>query len=89
MLIKARKVGNSLTLTIPSSFVETMKLQDGQELEADYNAYSNTLSYRVHRVQKINWDDFISQDTQDIRDGMTPEDYVRKLRDFDREEIVL
>ena len=88
MLVKVRKVGNSLTLTIPSSFVDTMKLQDGQELEADYNAYSKTISYRVHRVHKINWEEFISQDKDDIRDEMSPEDYVRKLRDFDREEVV-
>ena len=32
--------------------------------------------------------EFISADKEDIRDGMTPEDYVRSLRDYDREEVV-
>ena len=88
MLVKVRKVENSFALTIPSSFVEIMKLQDGQELEVDYNVYNKTLSCRLQIAHEINWDDFTSQDDEDIRDGMTPEDYVRKLRDFDREEIV-
>lgn len=88
MLVKARKVGNSFALTIPSTFVNTMNLADGQEMLVDYDAYSRTLSYRPNRVCEINWDEFVSQDKDDIRDGMSPEDYIRSLRDFDREEIV-
>ncbi|MBQ7220811.1 MAG: hypothetical protein IJS28_07520 [Synergistaceae bacterium] len=88
MLIKARKVGNSFALTIPSSIVETMDLADGQEMLVDYNPYSRTLSYRLNRVSEINWGEFVSKDGEDIRDGMSPEDYVRSLRDNDREEIV-
>ena len=88
MFVKARKVGNSFALTIPASIVETMKIQDGLELKVDYNPYSGTLSYQPERVREINWDEFISADKEDIRDGMTPEDYVRSLRDYDREEVV-
>ena len=88
MFVKARKVGNSFALTIPASIVEAMKIQDGLELKVDYNPYSGTLSYQPERVREINWDEFISADTEDIRDGMTPEDYVRSLRDYDREEVV-
>ena len=32
----------------------------------------------------IDWDEFVSQDKEDIRDGMSPEDYIRSLRNFDR-----
>ena len=88
MLLKARKVGNSFALTIPSSFVESMDLFDGQEMLVDYNPYSRTLSYRPSKVCEINWGEFVSQDGEDIRDGMSPEDYVRSLRDNDREEVV-
>ena len=88
MLVKARKVGNSLALTIPASFVGTMNLYDGQEMEVDYNPYSRTLSYQPNRIREINWKEFISNDKEDIRDRMSPEDYVRSLRDYDREEIV-
>lgn len=88
MLVKARKIGNSFALTIPSSFVQTMNLYDGQEMLVDYNFYSQTLSYRPNKVCEINWEEFVSQDKDDIRDGMSPEDYVRNLRDLDREEII-
>ena len=88
MLVKARKVGNSFALTIPSTVVESMNLADGQEMLVDYNAYSRTLSYRINKVSEINWEEFTSQDEEDIRDGLSPEEYVKKLRDFDREEIV-
>ena len=74
--------------TVPASIVENMKIQDGLELKVDYNPYSGTLSYQPERVREINWDEFISADMEDIRDGMTPEDYVRSLRDYDREEVV-
>ncbi len=89
MFVKARKVGNSFALTVPASIVETMKIQDGLELKVDYNPYSGTLSYQPERVREINWNEFISADIEeDIRDGMNPEDYVRSLRDYDREEVV-
>ena len=64
MLVKARKVGNSFALTIPSPFVETMNLSDGQEMLVDYNAYSQTLSYRPHKVCEINWGEFVSKDNR-------------------------
>ena len=89
MLVKTRKVGNSFALTIPASLAEAMILDDGQEMEVDYNPYSRTLSYHPQRIREINWDEFVSQDKEDIRDGMKPEEYVRALRDFDREEIIL
>ncbi len=89
MLVKTRKVGNSFALTIPASLAEAMRLDDGQEMEVDYNPYSETLSYHPQRISEINWDEFVSQDKEDIRDGMKPEEYVRALRDFDREEIIL
>lgn len=41
------------------------------------------------RIKEINWDEFVSHNNEDIRDGMKPEDYVRALRKFDRGEIIL
>ena len=37
-----------------------------------------------HGKDVIHWSEFASQDVEDIRDGMSPEDYVRSLRDLDR-----
>ena len=88
MLVKARKVENSFALTIPAPIVEDMKLYDGLEMKVDYNPYSGILSYKPDRVREIDWEEFISKDKVDIRDGMLPEDYVRSLRDYDREEII-
>ena len=87
MIVKARKIGNSFALTIPSAVVKTMDLSDGQEMFVDCNAYSRTLSYRLNKVCNINWEEFTSQDKEDIRDGLSPEDDVRNLRDVDRVEL--
>ena len=89
MLVKARKVGNSFALTIPAPIVETMNVYDGLEMKVDYNPYNGVLSYQSDSVRKINWEEFISKDTVEIRDNLTPENYVRRLRDYDREEIIL
>lgn len=55
----------------------------------DYNSCSQTMSYRPNKVCAINWEEFVSQDKDDIRDGMSPEDYVRNLRDLDRQKVIL
>ena len=89
MLVKARKVGNSFALTIPASIVETMNVYDGLEMKVDYNPYNGILTYQPDSIREINWEEFILEDSADIRDGLTPEEYVRRLRDYDREEIVL
>ena len=89
VLVKARKVGNSFALTIPASIVETMNVYDGLEMKVDYNPYNGVLSYQPDSVRKINWEEFIPNNSVDIRDDLTPEDYVRRLRDYDREEIIL
>ena len=39
--------------------------------------------YLYEHGKLIRWDDFASHDTEDIRDGLSPEDYVRNLRDLD------
>ena len=85
MLVKTRRVGNSFALTIPASIVENMKIYDGLEMKVEYNPYSGILSYKPDCVREINWKEFTSENKADIRDGMTPEDYVRSLRDYDRE----
>lgn len=66
-----------------------MRLNNGQEMEVDCNPYSETLSYRPQRIKEINWSEFLSYDNEDIRDDTKNEDYVRALRDFDRDEISL
>ena len=89
VLVKARKVGNSFALTIPAPIVETMKVYDGLEMKVDYNPYNGVLSYQPDSVLKINWEEFNPNNGVDIRDDLIPEDYVRRLRDYDREENIL
>lgn len=86
MLVKARKVGNSFALTIPATIVETMNVYDGQEMKVDYNPYNGMLTYQPDSIREINWEEFVPKDRIDIRDGLTPEEYVRRLRDYDRGE---
>ena len=57
-------------------------------MKADHNSFNVILSRKPDRIYKINWENFTAEDITDIRDGMTPEDYVRSLRDYEREEII-
>ena len=50
------------------------------------NPYNGNLSYQSDSVCKINWKEFIPVE---IRDNLTPEDYVRRQRDYDREENII
>ena len=83
MSVKIRKVGNSYTVTIPAGIVNDLRLYDGQELEV--NANGQTLEYIIpnSRPTVISWDDYATQSS--IRDGLSPDDYVRSLRDDDRQ----
>ena len=58
-------------------------------MKADHHPFNVILSRKPDRIYKINWENFTAENITDIRDGMTPEDYVRSLRDYDREEIIL
>jgi antitoxin component of MazEF toxin-antitoxin module len=83
MSVKVRRVGNSFTVTIPAGFVESLNLYDGQELEV--SASEQTLEYKPLKAlpKTIKWEDY-EPISGNLRDGMTPDEYVRSLRDNDR-----
>ena len=58
-------------------------------MKAEHNLFNVILSRKPDRIYKIDWKNFTADDITDIRDGMSPEDYIRSLRDYDREEIIL
>ena len=84
MSVKVRKVGNSLTVTIPAGFVEALNIYDGQELEVKVS--EQAIEYKPLKTMPstISWDDY-APTTNNLRDGMNPDEYVRSLRDYDRE----
>ena len=84
--VKVRKVGNSYTVTVPAAAVEELRLSDGQELEVVVS--KQKLEYRPVRSApfEIDWSKYQTLDA-DIRDGMSPEEYVRSLRDYDRDDL--
>ena len=86
--VKIRKVGNSYTLTVPAHAVDALQLHDGQEMKVEMSRQA--LTYRIFQPvsSTISWDEFASSGAN-IRDGMSPDDYVRSLRDGDREEVLL
>lgn len=83
MSVKVRKVGNSLTLSIPAQVAQDLKLYDGQELEV--NTSFGTLMYVVpqYSAKTIDWNKYRTTDA-DVRDGLTADEYVRRLREDDR-----
>ena len=84
MAVKIRKVGNSYVLTIPPDVMFALDLHDGQEMEV--TARSNALEYRALKpnVKTVDWEKYETRD-RDLRDGLSPDEYVRKLRENDRE----
>lgn len=58
-------------------FADTVAWNDEIDIAPEY-------LYEHGKPCGINWDEFTSQDTEDIRDGLSPEDYVRSLRDDER-----
>ena len=54
----------------------------------EVNTMGNSFVYEIakKRVSTINWESFESDG--DIRDGLSPDDYVKSLREADREELL-
>ena len=83
MTVKVRKVGNSYTLTIPSEAVRRHKITEGQELDVIIGDYVIEYHIKQSIPSGIEWEKYQHLDS-DIRDGATPDEYVRGLRDNDR-----
>ena len=88
MITKIRKVGNSFVVTIPSECMESLNLRDGQEMEV--NTQDNILGYIPLETKKpdIDWNKYSFNKPIDLRDGLEPTEYVRSLRDNDREILL-
>ena len=87
MSVKIRKVGNSFAVTIPTHIVNQLRLRHGQSLEVRSSAHG--WEYRLPHTHSghIAWEEYETLDA-DVRDGLSPEEYVRNMREQDRDEIV-
>ena len=87
MSVKIRKVGNSFAVTIPTHIVSQLRLRHGQSLEVRPSAHG--WEYRLPHTYSgsVAWEEYESLDA-DVRDGLSPEEYVRSMREQDRDEIV-
>ena len=83
MKVKVRKVGNSMVLTVPNTVAEEMALYEGQEFEV--SSFSAGLTYTpVRNTRKVKWSKYNSLKGLNITDGIDPTEYVRKMRDKER-----
>lgn len=87
MRVKVRKTGNSYSVTVPKEVVKALNIREGQEM--DVSTSFNIFSYSLVRPipKEIDWSLYVTKDAVDVRDGMTPDEYIRSLRDYDREDI--
>ena len=87
MSVKIRKVGNSFAVTIPTHIVRQLHLRHGQSL--DVRPSSRGWEYQLPHdyVGRTDWKEYETLDA-DVRDGLSPEEYIRKMRDQDRDEIL-
>ena len=83
MSVKVRKVGNSMVLTVPSYVAESLGVYEGQEYSVDVVRGGIEYSPVETPVRNIDWNKYDKRG-RNLRDGMTPEEYVRRLRDDDR-----
>ena len=84
MSVKVRKVGNSYTVSIPAGVVKQLDIFDGQIM--DVVMTSKGFEYRIAEPvpSGIDWASY-QYDGAPLRDGMDPDEYVRSLRNDDRE----
>ena len=84
MKVKIRKVGNSMVLTVPNTVAEEMALYEGQEFEV--SSFSTGLTYTpVRNMRKVKWSKYSGLKGLNITEGIDPADYVRKMRDKERD----
>ena len=82
MKVKARKVGNSIVLTVPNEVAEELAIYNGREFEVE--SRMGILEYRPTRERKtLNWGKYVSKDTNYWK-KVDPQEYVDGMRDDDR-----
>ena len=85
MTVKVRKVGNSFAVTIPTQIVNQLRLRNGQSLEVRPSAHGWEYQLPHPYSGRVAWEEYETLDA-DVRDGLSPEEYVRRMRDWDCEE---
>ena len=83
MSIKVRKVGNSLVLTVPTEIAEAMGMHEGQSY--DVRKGGNHVEYfpAKDKINKIRWSKY-KLSGEELRDGLSPEEYVGRMRRNER-----
>ena len=84
MTVKLRKVGHSYVVTIPKEYVVKYNLEDGQEMTVSIENAS--LMYSPVQREKIEWEKYETASSI-VPDDMTPDEYIRSMRDDDDEEL--
>ncbi len=87
MSVKVRKVGNSFAVTIPTHIVNQLRLRHGQSLEVRPSAHGWEYQLPHPYSGRVAWEEYETLDAN-VRDGLSPEEYVRSMREQDRDEIV-
>ena len=85
MTVKLRKVGHSYVVTIPKEYVIKYNLEDGQEMTVCIENAS--LMYSPVQSASIKWEKYETASPM-VPDNMTPDEYIRSMRDDDDEELL-
>ena len=84
MTVKLRKVGHSYVVTIPKEYVVKYNLEDGQEMTVSIENAS--LMYSPVQGEQSEWEKYETASSI-VPDDMTPDEYIRSMRDDDDEEL--
>ena len=88
MTVKIRKVGNSFTVTIPMETIDLLNLSEGQELDIDTSKHTLNYIPIKNKPTSVDWDKYVIKHPIPKIDGMTTSEYIRSMRDNDRENIL-
>ena len=87
MSVKIRKAGNSFAVTVPAHIVSQLHLRHGQSLEVRPSAHGWEYRLPYSGSGRVDWEEYESLGA-DVREGLAPEEYVRSMREQDRDEVV-
>ena len=82
MKVKARKVGNSMVLTVPNKVAERIAMYNGQEFDVEvYNGEIVEFRPLKEKKKRIKWNKYSSLRGLNLTNGVDPAEYISKMRE--------
>ena len=82
MKVKARKVGNSMVLTVPNKVAERVAMYNGQEFDVEvYNGEIVEFKPVRGKGKRIDWNKYSALRDLNMTNGVDPAEYISNMRE--------